>query len=49
MKKAVTLNSYSVQIRYPNIIEKLTEQDLICAIEISEELRNFTIEILGFE
>jgi len=34
-KKAFSLNGFSVQIRYPNIILKLTTAEIESAIEIS--------------
>lgn len=48
-RKAFTLNSFSVQIRYPNKILYLTKEELEIAIEISEEFRTFSIEIIGLE
>lgn len=48
-RKAFTLNSFSVQIRYPNKILYLTKEELETAIKISEEFRIFSIEIIGLE
>ncbi|MCX6237571.1 MAG: HEPN domain-containing protein [Bacteroidia bacterium] len=48
-KRAFSLNSFGVQIRYPNKIVKLTKQELELAIEISEEFRSFAVNIIGIE
>src|SRR5450759_290693 len=48
-KKAVSLNGYSVQIRYPDKIVKLTREELEDAITISQEFRTFAIEQIGIE
>ncbi len=48
-KKAVSLNGYSVQIRYPDKIVKLTREELEDAIAISQEFRTFAIEQIGIE
>ena len=48
-KKAVSLNGYSVQIRYPDKIVKLSRKELEDAIAISQEFRTFAIEQIGIE
>ena len=48
-KKAVSLNGYSVQIRYPDKIFKLSRKELEDAIAISQEFRTFAIEQIGIE
>jgi HEPN domain-containing protein len=48
-KKAYELNSYGVQIRYPNKIIKLTKEDIESAIDISQEFRNFIVNIIGLD
>lgn len=48
-KKAVSLNGYSVQIRYPDKIVKLFREELEDAIAISQEFRTFAIEQIGIE
>ena len=46
-KKAVSLNGFSVQIRYPNKIIKLSKDELEEAISTSQEFRLFAIEQIG--
>ncbi|MBM2817043.1 MAG: hypothetical protein HW421_3805 [Ignavibacteria bacterium] len=46
-KKAVSLNGYSVQIRYPNKIMKLSKEELEEAISISQEFMELTIELIS--
>ena len=48
-KRAFSLNSFGVQIRYPNKIVKLTKEELELAIEISHEFRSFAVNIIGVE
>jgi HEPN domain-containing protein len=48
-RKAFTLNNYAVQIRYPNKIIKLTKDELEIAIQISEEFRQFSLELVGLK
>jgi HEPN domain-containing protein len=48
-KKAVLLNGFSVQIRYPNKIEYMTKNELEEAIGIAQDFRNFAIENLKIE
>jgi len=48
-KKAVTLNGFSVQIRYPNKIEHLTKEELENAIGIAQEFRDFAMQIIGLK
>jgi HEPN domain-containing protein len=48
-KKAVLLNGFSVQIRYPNKIEHMTKEELEEAICIAEEFRIFAIEKIGIK
>lgn len=48
-KKAVSLNGYSIQIRYPNKIVKLSTEELESAIVISQEFRTFAFVQIGIE
>lgn len=48
-KNAFVLNNFSVQIRYPNKIVKLTSEEIETAIEISQEFRNFAVTNIGIE
>lgn len=48
-KNAFALNNFSVQIRYPNKIVKLTKEEIEIAIEISQEFRSFAVTIIGIE
>ncbi|MDD2964382.1 MAG: HEPN domain-containing protein [Bacteroidales bacterium] len=48
-KRAFILNNFSVQIRYPNSIVKLTANDLETAINIADEFRWFTLQAVGLE
>mgnify|MGYP006307331313 FL=1 len=41
--KAITLNGFAIEIRYPNLTIKLSNEELQEAIEIAEFFRNFTI------
>ncbi len=45
--KAITLNSFAVEIRYPNLSIKLTREELTEAIEIAEYFRSFIIQLIG--
>jgi len=45
-KKAFTLNRFGVQIRYPNKTIKLTKDELESAIQISEEFRAFSVDLI---
>ena len=45
--KAILLNGFSVQIRYPDNKIYLTKDELEVAIKISEEFRNFAIKTIG--
>lgn len=48
-KKAVSLNGYSIQIRYPNKIVKLSSEELQFALAISHEFRTFAFEQIGID
>ncbi len=48
-KKAFSLNNFGVQIRYPNKVIKLTKEELESAIQICEEFRAFSVNIIGIE
>ncbi len=48
-KIAVTLNNFSVQIRYPNTIIKLTKEEIESSIQIAEDFRKFAIELTKIE
>ena len=45
--KAILLNGFSVQIRYPDNTIYLTKEELEISINISEEFRNFAIKTIG--
>jgi hypothetical protein len=45
--KAILLNGFSVQIRYPNQLILLTVDELKTAISISDDFRQFAIQIIG--
>ena len=46
-EKAITLNGFSVQIRYPNTKIFLTKEELQYAIEVADYFRVFVINIIG--
>lgn len=48
-KRAVLLNGFGVQIRYPNKIMKPTKEEIELAIEISQEFRSFATNIIRIE
>lgn len=48
-KNAFALNDFSVQIRYPNKIIKLSKEEIETAIEISQEFRSFVVKIIGID
>lgn len=48
-KKAVVLNGFSVQIRYPNKIEHMSKEELEEAINIAQEFRIYAIESTGIK
>jgi HEPN domain-containing protein len=43
-KSAAILNGFSVQIRYPDSIVKLTKEEIESAIKIAEEFRKFALQ-----
>ena len=45
--KAIVLNGFSVQIRYPDNTLFLTKQELELSIAISDEFRAFAMNIMG--
>lgn len=45
-RRAFSLNNFGVQIRYPNKIVKLTKEEIESAIEISQEFRDFAVDII---
>jgi HEPN domain-containing protein len=47
--KAIQINSFGVQIRYPNEIIHLSKDELQSAIEIADEFRVFAIKLIGIE
>ena len=47
--KAIILNGFSVEIRYPNQLIFLSKEELEEAIEISEEFRAFAFSKLGLK
>lgn len=48
-KKAVSLNVFSVQIRYPNQIILMTKEELEEAIAIVQEFRDFALLKIGIK
>lgn len=48
-RKAFTLNNFSVQIRYPNKIVKLSKEELETAIQIADEFQLFALNIIGLK
>lgn len=47
--KAILLNGYSVQIRYPNKNIYLTKEELKSSITIAQEFRDLAIRIVGIK
>lgn len=47
--KAIILNGYSVQIRYPDKSIYLTTEELKSSIEIAQEFRNLILQTLGIK
>jgi HEPN domain-containing protein len=45
--KAILLNGFSVEIRYPDQIIHLTEDELKTAISIADDFRQFAISVIG--
>ena len=43
------LNNFSVQIRYPNTIIKLSKEEIESSIQIAEDFRKFAIELTKIE
>ena len=48
-EKAIRLNGFSTQLRYPNSKVFLSKQELQYAIELAEYFRNFAIETIGID
>ena len=44
-KIAISLNNFSVHIRYPNTIIKLSKEEIESSIQIAEDFRKFAIEL----
>jgi len=49
IEKAILLNGFSTQIRYPDELIELTKEELERAIQISDEFRIFALEQIGFD
>jgi HEPN domain-containing protein len=47
--KAILLNGFSVQIRYPDKTIFLTKEELESAIQISQDFRDFAIKTIGIK
>ena len=48
-KQAVSLNGFSVQIRYPNTIIKLSKEEIETSIQIADDFRKFAIQLTGID
>lgn len=48
-EKAILLNGFSVQIRYPDKTIYLSKEELATAIEIAQDFRMFTIDLIGIK
>ena len=48
-EKALNLNGFSVEIRYPNIKIFLTKEELEYSIKVSEDFRAYAFKIIGIE
>ncbi len=48
-EKAILLNGFSIQIRYPNKNIYLTKEELELAISIAQEFRNLAFQIIGIK
>lgn len=46
-EKASLLNSFSVEVRYPNQIIQLSQDEIEYAITVSEHFREFILQILS--
>lgn len=47
--KAILLNGFSVQIRYPDKTIYLSNEELVIAIEIAQEFREFAVKLIGIK
>ena len=47
--KAILLNGFSVQIRYPDKTIYLSNEELATAIEIAQDFRAFAVELAGIK
>jgi HEPN domain-containing protein len=47
--KAIQINSFGVQIRYPNEIIHLSKEELESAIEIADGFKDFAVKTIGIE
>lgn len=45
--KAVRLNGFSVEVRYPDLITKFSVSELEEIIKIAEEFRSFVVSLIG--
>lgn len=48
-EKAILLNGFSVQIRYPDKTIYLSKEELATAIEIAQDFRVFAIDLIGIK
>ena len=48
-KLAVSLNGFSVQIRYPNTIIKLSKEEIEVSIQIADDFRKFAFQLTEIE
>jgi len=47
--KAILLNGFSVQIRYPDKTIYLSNEELAAAIEIAQDFRAYAVELIGIK
>ena len=47
--KAILLNGFSVQIRYPDKTIYLSNEELATAIDIAQDFRAFAVELIGIK
>ncbi len=48
-EKAIVLDRFSIEVRYPDKTIHLTNEELTNAIEIAEEFRGFCVTVMGIK